>query len=458
MVDVSLPHNFNPRPYQLNFLKAMDSGIKRALLVWHRRSGKDLCTFNWVIKKLMTHPAICYYIFPTYSQAKKAIWDSKDSDGRPFLDYIPKEIIESKHQQEMKIKLMNGSLLQMVGSDNVDSIMGTNPKIVIFSEYAMQAPQAWDYIRPILGANGGVAIFISTPRGKNHFYDMYMNVKSSKDWFVSKCSVEDTGIFTKEDIEREHLEGMSQELIEQEYYVSFSKGIEGSYYGRILEKARNEGRICNVPYDPRSPVHSSWDIGFGDATAITFFQEVGGEVRIIDHYENNGESISHYVKHLQSKPYVYGTHYFPHDAGSGSIQTGRTLQDIAYEIGLKTTILEREKDIGIGIEAVRSLLSIAYIDQTKCAHLIKCLENYYKKYNEKTNSYSETPAHTWASHSADSVRYMANARIQYGRGPGSMSKDSLNKVKAQAGFGPKPQPRLGPQAPFANQGHTTPFR
>ena len=395
----------------------------------------------------MEHPAICYYIFPTYSQAKKAIWDSKDSDGRPFLEYIPNEIIASKHQQEMKIRLINGSLFQMVGSDNIDSIMGTNPKIVVFSEYAMQSPQAWDYIRPILGANGGVAIFISTPRGKNHFYDMYINVRKSKDWYVSKCSVEDTGIFTKEDIDRERLEGMSDELIEQEYYVSFNKGVEGSYYGKLIEKARNESRICNVPYDPRSPVHTAWDIGYGDSTSITFWQEVGGEVRIIDFYEAQGEGIAHYAKMLQNKPYVYGTHYMPHDAGSGSIQTGRTLQDVAYEQGIKVTVLERETDIQIGIEAVRSMLNIVFIDEKKCGHLIKCLENYHKKYNEKTQAYSESPLHDWTSHSSDSVRYMANARIQFGRGMGAMTKEKLNEIRNRTGYG-KVQQRPAQQTPF----------
>ncbi len=433
MKEITVPHNFTPRDYQLDFLKAMDSGIKRAVLVWHRRSGKDLTTFNWVIKKLISEPSICYYIFPAYSQAKKAIWDSKDITGRPFLDYIPKELIASKHQQEMKVCLINGSIFQLVGSDNIDSIMGTNPKIVVFSEYAMQSPQAWDYIRPILRTNKGVVIFISTPRGKNHFYDLYNNVRGSEDWYTSICSIKDTGVLTEEDIEQERKEGMSDELIQQEYYVSFSRGVEGSYYGRLIEKAREEGRICNVPYDTRSPVHTAFDIGFGDNTSITFWQEVGGELRIIDFYENQGEGINHYVKHLQNKPYVYGTHYMPHDAGSGSIQTGRTLQDVAYDQGLKTTVLEREIDISIGIEAVRAMLSIAYIDQTKCLHLIKCLENYHKKFNEKTQSYSETPLHDWTSHAADSARYMANARIQYGRGPGSMTKDKLDKIKMQAG-------------------------
>jgi hypothetical protein len=111
--------------------------------------------------------------------------------------------------------------------------------------------------------------------------------------------------------------------------------------------------------------------------------------------------------------------------------------------------LEREIDIQIGIEAVRQMLSITYIDERKCSHLIKCLENYHKKYNEKTQSYSESPLHDWTSHAADSARYMANARIQYGRGPGSLTPDKLNQIKSQAGFGPKNVP-IGkmPMNPF----------
>jgi len=392
-----------------------------------------------------------FHILPTYSQAKKVIWDSSTNDGKRILDYIPKEVIESKNGHEMKIRFTNGSLYQLIGSDNIDSLVGSNPKIIIFSEYALQSPAAWDYLRPILDVNKGYAIFISTPRGKNHFHELMCMARNRQDWFCEVLPISSTGVLNEEDIQKMRDEGVSEEHIQQEFYCSFNRGVEGSYYGRLIEKARDEQRICNVPYETRSPVHTAWDIGFGDSTSIIFWQEIGGEVRIIDFYENQGEGISHYAKLIQSKPYVYGTHYMPHDAGSGSIQTGRTLQDVAYEIGVKTTLLEREIDVAIGIEAVRSLLSIAYIDEKKCSHLIKCLENYHKKFNEKTNSYSENPVHDWTSHAADSIRYMANARIQYGRGPGSLTTDKLNQIKANAGFGPKAAPRLGPQTPFTGQ-------
>jgi len=450
---------FEPRDYQIPLITALNKGIKRAVFVAHRRAGKDILAFNWAIFQLLLNPGwTAFHILPTYNQAKKVIWDANTNESKRLLDYIPNEVIESKNGQEMKIRLTNGSLYQLIGSDNIDSLVGTNPKIIIFSEYAIQSPAAWDYLRPILDVNKGYALFISTPRGKNHFYDLLIRNRNNPNWYCEVLSIKDTGVLTEDDIENIRSEGVSEELIQQEYYCSFNRGVEGSYYGKLIEKARDEGRVCSVNYETRSPVHTAWDIGFGDSTSISFWQEIGGEVRIIDFYENHGEGIAHYVKYIQSKPYVYGTHYMPHDAGSGSIQTGRTLQDVAYEIGLKTTILERETDIAIGIEAVRSLLSIAFIDEKKCSHLLKCLENYHKKYNEKTQSYSESPLHDWTSHAADSVRYMANARTQFGRGPGSMSKDSLNKIKSQAGFGPKPQPKLGPQTPFTGQGDSYSFR
>ena len=443
---------FKPRNYQIPLITALNKGIKRAVFVAHRRAGKDILAFNWCIFQLLRNPGwTAFHILPTYNQAKKVIWDANTNESKRLLDYIPNEVVESKNSQEMKIRFTNGSLYQLIGSDNIDSLVGTNPKIIIFSEYAIQSPAAWDYLRPILDVNKGYALFISTPRGKNHFYDLMNMAKQNKEWFCQILSIKDTNVLTEDEIDKIRAEGVSEELIQQEYYCSFNRGVEGSYYGRLIEKARDDNRICAVPFETRSPVNTAWDIGFGDATSIVFWQEIGGELRIIDFYENNGEGISHYVKIIQSKPYLYGTHYMPHDAGSGSIQTGRTLQDIAYELGLKTTILEREKDIQIGIESVRSMLSIAFIDENKCRYLLKCLENYHKKYNEKTQSYSDTPVHDWCSHPSDAVRYMSNARIQYGRGPGSMTTDKLNKLKSEAGFGRKSSAKYMPLNPFVGR-------
>jgi phage terminase large subunit len=155
---------FKPRDYQLPLCRAFESGkYKRLLAIWPRRAGKDVCVFNLLIRAALRKIGVYYYIFPTYSQARKVVWDSITNNGERFLDYIPKELITSTNSQEMKVYLANGSLIQLIGSDNVDSLMGTNPIGIIFSEYALQDPIAYQFLRPILLANGGWAMFVSTP-------------------------------------------------------------------------------------------------------------------------------------------------------------------------------------------------------------------------------------------------------------------------------------------------------
>jgi len=415
MANITLPYKFTPRPYQLNILKALDSGIKRAVWCAHRRSGKDVTILNWAIKQLFKEKGTCFYILPTYSQGKKVIWEEMNNDGMRLIDYIPAPLIENKNQQEMKIRLINGSLFQVIGSDNIDSLVGTNPKILVFSEYAVQSPEAWDYLRPIVKLNGGYAIFISTPRGKNHFYDLKKIAEDNSDsWFYEELPINKTNVITHEQYLEEIKTGMSEEKAMQEYYVSFNRGIEGAFYGKLIDKMYKEERICNVPYSERSVVNTAWDIGL-DTTAIVFWQQCGGEIRVIDYYQADGEGIAHFAKVLKEKPYLYGAHYFPHDASSGSVQSNRSIQDVARDLGIRAICLKKDS-ISVGIEAARAVLTQCFMDSVKCKKLINCLENYHKKYNEKMACYSETPVHDWASHGSDAFRYFAIARQLYGSG------------------------------------------
>src|ERR1700733_320964 len=230
-------NKFKPRDYQLPIFDAIENKhYRRVLAILPRRAVKDICGFNLCIRAALAKIGVYYYIFPTYSQAKKVIWDSITNSGMRFLDYIPEELVYSKNSQEMKIRFVNGSLLQLVGSDNYDSLMGTNPRGVVFSEYALQDPRAYQFIRPILAANDGWALFLSTPRGKNHLWELYNIAQHSSQWFCYKLTIEDTHHIPLYEIEREKAEGiMSDDLIQQEYYTSFTMGVEGSYYAKYLD-------------------------------------------------------------------------------------------------------------------------------------------------------------------------------------------------------------------------------
>ena len=404
-------NRFHPRPFQLRLLDAIEKkGYRRALCIWPRRAGKDICAFNLMIRAAIKRVGVYFYCLPTFRQAKLVIWDSITNDGLRFLDYIPSELIESTNSQELKIRLVNGSLIQLIGSDSYDtSLVGTNPRMVVFSEYALADPQAYAYVRPILTANDGTAIFVSTPRGKNHLFDTYQLALESDNWFCEKLTIADTGHISIDEIKHEIATGeISEDLANQEYYTDFNLGIEGAIYGKYLDKAKLDNRIGDVPWDSSQKVHTAWDIG-RDTTSIIFFQHVGQTVRVIDYFEKPAENLEFFIKLLSTKPYLYGRHFFPHDMAVTEWAGPKfTRVEKARQLGLKATIVD---DVGLedGIEYVRSAFGKLWFDERKCAQLLKCIENYRREYDASKRVYGTKPLHNWASHGADALRYMCIA-------------------------------------------------
>jgi len=424
---ISLPYHYTPRFYQLPFFQALEAGYRRFDLVWHRRAGKDLTIINATATAMADTNndtgyggvGSYYYFFPTFAQGKKVIWDgttgrNKETGepGRRFLSFIPEELRATTWNDEMKIRLKNGSLFQIIGTDNFDAIMGTNPIWCVFSEYALQNPKAWEYIRPILRENGGIAIFPYTPRGRNHGYRLHYDVAklNPKTWFSQVLPVTATGVLTEEDIEEERREGMSEELIQQEYYCSFEMGIEGAFYGRQIQRLRDEeDRITKVPVDTAKPVHTAWDIGVTDFTSIIFYQVYPTRYHIVDFYENMGEGVQHYAEVLRKKGYTYGNHYGPHDLKAKNwVTEGKPTIEVARDYGINFQVV---KKLGIqdGIEAGRNVLSKCYFDEKRTRKLLNHLENYTKTWSKAMNVYLPTPKKDGHDHAADAFRYFAVA-------------------------------------------------
>jgi hypothetical protein len=400
-------NKFQMRDYQIPIADALENkGYRKIIASLPRRAGKDLLCWNLIIRQALKRIGVYYYMFPTYAQAKKVIWQSSTNDSLRFIDFIPPSLIESSNSQDMSIRLVNGSLIQLIGSDNIDAIVGTNPIGVVYSEAALQDPRAYQFIRPILAANDGFAIFISTPRGKNWFYELFQIAKNSPDWFAYHLTLDDTQHIPLHEIERERAEGiMSEDLIQQEYYCSWDMGVEGSYYSRYVDRMRVQGRISDVPWESSFKVHTAWDLGMRDSTTIIFFQTIGATVRIIDCYENSGFGLDHYIKILQQKPYAYGKHIAPHDIKVRELGTGQSRLEKARTMGI-TFIVAPDLSIEDGIEAVRAALSKIWIDSSGCSALIKAIENYRHEYDGKKKSYKNTPLHDWSSHFSDCLRYL----------------------------------------------------
>lgn len=182
--------------------------------------------------------------------------------------------------------------------------------------------------------------------------------------------------------------------------------VEGSYYGALIDTAYREGRITSVPVDPALPVKTAWDLGMDDCTSIVLYQDAHDCRRYVDHYENNGEPLSHYVEWLRAAGYNYGRHTLPHDANVRELGTGKTRVEVLAAMGMRADVLPASS-VADGIDALRRILETCYIDETRCAGLVSALRNYRREWNDKTQTYRTTPRHDWSSHTADAARYSA---------------------------------------------------
>ncbi len=415
-IDLTL---FKARNYQEPFFEAMENSngkYRNCIFIGPRRLGKDFMCWAYAIRFALRQPCSVLYLLPTYSQCKAVIWDALDNSGTPFLSAIPKELVVSMNASEMKIVLINGSQIQLRGADNFDrSIVGSNAKLIIFSEAALCDPRAYEYASPIVAANGGQMILISTPRGRNWFYTLWTRAQNWSDWFCYKLTLDDTKHISDEQLARER-EKHSEEYIAQEWFTSFDRGVEGSFYAKYITQMRDDGRISRIPYDPSLKVNSSFDLGFNDQTVILLYQITKNNlVNIIDSYANTNQPLGHYIKWLQAQPYIYGKHFGPHDIEIHDYQTGHTRIEMARELGLNFEIREVKGkmcsatprvSVADGIEKVMASFSRISIDETKCAKLVQALESYHREWDDDKKVYKQQPLHDWSSDWADAMRYL----------------------------------------------------
>ena len=433
---------FQPRSYQEEIIwQIEENNCKKALLIYPRRCGKDIVAFNIAVRRCLKSTCTIFYIFPTYSSAKRIIWDAIDNDGHRILSwYCPDELVHRKNSSEMMIEFKNGSVLRLVGSNSYNNLMGINFQGAIFSEYALQDPNAYVYLAPVPAANNGFVLLISTPRGHTHMYELYERARHSKDWFVSKLTVDDTKHIPIEEINVLRDTGvMSEDKIQQEFYCSFDLGIEGSYYCKLIDKMNVNGQLCTVPYDPSFKVFTSWDLGVKDMTTIIWGQVVSGNViRIIDYYENTGKGLDHYAHIVLNKEYVYSKHIGPFDLAVREWGAGATKRiDKARQLGIQFTTAPK-LPIADGIECVKTILPKCWIDENKCKRLIQALENYHREFNEDKRQYADHQYHDWSSNAADAMRYLAISLKLLSPG---LTAEDLDKRYADAMMGGSKMPR-----------------
>jgi phage terminase large subunit len=412
---------FTPRSYQQAAWDYLQTGGRRAFLLWPRRSGKDELCLRFTLDALQKRVGSYWHLMPVQEQARRALWRSVDPHkGKRRIDLaFPPALRERTLDTEMLIQFKNGSTWQLLGSDNHAALVGSPPCGLIFSEYALSDPQAWSYLSPILEENKGFAIFNSTPRGPNHAKVLFEYANASPDWFAERLTADQINVFSPqqlEKIENEYLgifgEDFGRSIFRQEYFCDWEAAVVGSYFGAEMAAAERQGRVCGVPYDPAARVATSWDLGVGDSTAIWFYQIVGKEVHVIDYYEASGQALGHYVEVLAKRNYFYSHHVMPHDVQARELSTGKTRTEALEKLGLRSgmfgpIVVAPNERVEEGIAAVRALLPRCWFDITKTKKGVEALKLYRTEFDTEKRVFRQKPVHDWCSHAADSFRYLA---------------------------------------------------
>lgn len=392
-----------------------------AVIVAHRRFGKTVGCILDLVRQAATldKPHGRYaYVAPFLSQAKEVAWE--------YIKRYAQPIIADKNESELWVELVGGSRIRIHGADNPDRLRGAYLDGIVMDEYADMRPSVWgEVIRPMLADRRGWATFIGTPKGRNEFYSLYERAQSDPEWYSLVLRASETGVLPASELQAARGD-MTPEQYEQEFECSFEAAIVGSYFGKEIAEAERDGRITTVAHEPDLPVHTAWDLGIGDSTSIWFWQMVGSEVRVIDHYENHSHGLPHYAEVLSKKPYRYEHDWVPHDAKVRELGTGRTRVETLINLKRHPRVVPDHKVMD-GINAARVTIPRCWFDRDKCANGLEALRQYRSEYDEKLRTFKDAPRHDWTSHTADAFRYLAMAyrAITEGEKPKDPIKEML---------------------------------
>jgi diadenosine tetraphosphatase ApaH/serine/threonine PP2A family protein phosphatase len=365
----------------------------------------------------MQAPGNYWHMLPQYNQARKVVWDAVNprTGKRRIDEAFPEEIRAKTRRQDMSIEFKNGAIWQLVGSDNYNAYVGSPPRGIVLSEWAISNPMCWAFLAPILEENGGWALFIYTSRGNNHGRELDEHAQVTDGWYSERLPATETPVFTQAQLDTIAVEyrkiygvELGVALFDQEYLCSWEGAVFGAYFAQQMREARAENRITSVPHRTGIEVDTFWDLGVDDSMSIWFMQPVGQSYNFIDYYESSGYGLEHYAKLLKSKPYTYGNHWMPHDADQREMtnsEVAKSRREVAQDLGIRPVeVIQRARNmdliIQVHIPAVRNILSRCWFDAEKCQQGIKCLENFRAEYDDEKKRLGTRYLHDWSSHGA----------------------------------------------------------
>ena len=430
--------SFKARWYQQPVIDWFRAGKKKAMCVWARKSGKDRVATFIESELAFIRPGLYWHALPKYEDARKVVWDAIMPDGKRLVEWaFPRSIC--KHlDHEMKVILPTGAIWQPVGADNYDSLVGAFPVHISWSEYALMSPMARNFLRPALAMNNGTELFITTPRGYNHAYDLWEDAKTRQgEWFTSLLTAEQAGAIPLEVLAEER-RTMPDELYRQEYECSWSSANVGAILGRYVEAAEKEGRISDaVEFDELgAPLEISCDLGRRHTSAFWFWQPRVDGFALVDYDEDSGLDAEEWIERLQKR---IGTRplkkiWLPHDARAKTFAAKHSAveQFLTAFRSEKVEIVPRSNLKSHSINAGQVVMRHCHFAKTACAQGLASLRSWAYEYDEVRKQYGKNPLDDWAADGADA--FCEGAKV--------MQERIIEKPK------PKPVP-LHVQNPYA---------
>lgn len=411
---------FRCRWYQQDFHRALTQRTHdRLIAIWHRRAGKDEIVLSAMRQLACQDPGTYWHCFPEQAQARKAIWNGVNSKTgkRRIFDAFPEGIIKRMQDADMFIELKpqyckdgKASTFQLIGSDRYDSTVGSGPKGIAYSEWALSNPAAWAYHSPMIRESQGFAAFITTPRGNNHAKTMYDRAANNPKWFAELLSIADTKTLSKDELEEaldeyQGLHGIDLGLaiFEQEYYCSFAGAMVGAYFGSEMSSAEKDGRFVDLPIDENAPVHCVMDLGKAVNNPVWLFQVIDGVPHVVDFYQPASDDLDDWCRELRDRGFN-GNTYVPHDImvtewGSSKTRIERLREHKMHPIRIARV------SVADGLQAGRMTINLAYFDKAKCQVGIEGLKSYRREWDAEMKTFRDNPVKDWSEHIGSAWRY-----------------------------------------------------
>lgn len=423
---IRLPNNWAPRAYQRPAWDYLEGGGRHAELVWARRHGKDEIALHRTAVAAFERVANYWHMLPEAAQARKAIWAAVNphTGTRRIDEAFPHALRAATRDQEMQIVFKNGSSWQVVGSDNFNSLVGSAPAGIVYSEWALANPTARAYLRPIIAENGGWQIFITTPRGRNHAYTTLKAAQKTPGSFAQVLDATQTGVFSADQLKielqayiDEFGEDYGRAKFEQEYLCSFEAANLGAILARAIGIAEKDGRVSDeVEFDPYgAPLDISADIGRRDTATWWFWQPKIGGYSVVDHDSGWGIDADEWCVRLKERIAQYkraghktalGTIWLPHDARAKTFAAKRSAVEIFIDhFGTEHVAITPNSRISDRVNAARVLISRVEFHETKCQRGLDGLRAWSYEYDDEAKIFSSDPKHDWASHDGDGFSY-----------------------------------------------------